>query len=82
MDVHGTCSAGASALVSLRSRLETLVERLEALPLDFFHWGFEEGHVFRRLNRLMEKTRLSILKKKQCYFLTWKYSKSSSTINM
>lgn len=30
MDVHGTCSAGASALVSLRSRLETLVERLEA----------------------------------------------------
>jgi len=33
MDVHGTCSAGASALVSLRSRLETLVERLEATEM-------------------------------------------------
>ena len=68
----GTCSAGASALVSLRSRLETLVERLEAswcfsVGL-FFHYSFEKRHVFRRLNWLMEKTQVVFLKKKTCYF--------------
>eukprot|EP00435_Cladocopium_sp_Y103_P067042 s221_g29.t1 len=32
-EVHGTCSAGATALLTLRSRLESLVERLEATEM-------------------------------------------------
>ena len=33
-EAHGTCSAGATALLTLRNRLESLVERLEANSAD------------------------------------------------
>lgn len=87
IDVHGTCSAGASALVSLRSRLETLVERLEAsprelssvvavevLPLD---WGFEKrvfsGVFLKWLRGNKQRGFQKIM------FFNWKYSESLST---